>query len=178
MPGATFLVGDRVELRTVEESDLEFLQETTNHPDVRRNVGSSAPTNGYAEREWFEAMSTDDDAQFLVWVDGDRVGTVGLHDVRPGWGLAETGYFFHPDHWGNGYATEAVDLLCAYGFRERRLNKVAARTFAFNEPSSRVLENVGFQQEGTLRSEAFEGGEHVDLLYWGLLASEHRPDGK
>lgn len=172
MPGATFLVGDRVELRTVEAADLDFLRECTNHPKVRRNVGSSRPTNGYAEREWFEAMSTDDDAQFLVWADGERVGTVGLHDFRPGWGLAETGYFFHPDHWGSGHATEAVDLLCAYGFRERRLNKVAARTFAFNEASGRVLEKVGFRREGTLRNEAFEDGEYVDLLYWGLLAEE------
>lgn len=172
MPGATFLVGDRVELRTVEEADLDFLQETTNHPDVRQNVGSSTPTNAFAEREWFESMSTDDDVQLLVWADGERVGTVGLHDFRPDWGLAETGYLFHPDHWGQGYATAAVDLLCAYGFRERRLNKVAARTFAFNEGSGRVLEKVGFQREGTLRNEAFERGEYVDLLYWGLLADE------
>ncbi|MFC5970296.1 GNAT family N-acetyltransferase [Halomarina salina] len=172
MSGATFLGGDRVELRTVEADDLDFLRETTNHPDVRRNLGSSTPTNGHAEREWFERMSADDDAQFLVWADDERVGTVGLHDFRPGWGLAETGYFFHPDHWGNGYATEALELVCGYGFRERRLNKVAARTFAFNEASGRVLEKVGFSQEGTHRNEAFERGEHVDLLYWGLLVDE------
>jgi RimJ/RimL family protein N-acetyltransferase len=172
MSGALFLDGDRVELRTVEESDLQFLQETTNHPAVRRNVGSSTPTNAHGEREWFEAMSTDDDVQLLVWAAGERVGTVGLHDVRSDWGLAETGYLFHPDHWGNGYATEAVELLCRYGFRERRLNRVAARTFAFNEASGRVLEKVGFTHEGTHRDEAFEDGEHVDVLYWGLLAEE------
>ncbi|MWG33300.1 GNAT family N-acetyltransferase [Halomarina oriensis] len=173
MAGATFLVGDSVELRTVEEDDLDFLRETTNHPDVRRSVGNSAPTNAHAEREWFESMSTDDDAQFLVRADGERVGTVGLHEFRDGWGRAEAGYFFHPDHWGNGYATEAVELVCGYGFRERRLNKVAARTFAFNEASGRVLEKVGFQHEGTLREEAFEQGEYVDLEYWGLLAEEY-----
>ncbi|MFD1512174.1 GNAT family N-acetyltransferase [Halomarina rubra] len=168
--GPLFLAGDRVELRTVEEDDLDFLQECTNRPDVRQNLGSSRPTNGHAEREWFESTSTDEDAQFLVWADDERVGTVGLHRFHPDWGLAETGYFFHPDHWGNGYATEAVDLVCRYGFRERRLNKVAARTFEFNEASGRVLENVGFQREGTHRKEAFERGEHVDVLYWGLLA--------
>jgi RimJ/RimL family protein N-acetyltransferase len=35
-----------------------------------------------------------------------------------------------------------------------------------------VLEKVGFTHEGTHRDEAFEDGEHVDVLYWGLLAEE------
>nr|WP_304449469.1 GNAT family protein [Halomarina sp. PSRA2] len=173
MPGPVFRSNDRVALRTVEESDLDFLRETSNHPDVRRNVGNSAPHDALATREEFERKSTDDDtAEFLVCVEDERVGVVGLYDVRDGWGRAETGYYLHPDHWGNGYATDAVRLVCEYGFRERRLNKVAGRTFAFNEASGRVLEKVGFECEGRLRREAFERGTYVDLLYWGLLAEE------
>lgn len=54
MPGPTFLADERVELRTIEEEDLDFLQATVNDPAVRPTIGSRSPINGWQEREWYE----------------------------------------------------------------------------------------------------------------------------
>lgn len=53
-----------------------------------------------------------------------------------------------------------------YGFRERRLNKVAARTYATNAASERVLEKAGFERGATLEREAFVEGAYVDVNCW------------
>jgi RimJ/RimL family protein N-acetyltransferase len=123
------------------------------------------------EREWFESLG-EDGVQFLLRVDGDRVGTIGYRRFDERSGTAELGYFFHPDHWGNGYATEAARRMVEYGFGERRLDKVWARVLAFNDASARVLERVGFEHEGTLREQVFARGRRVDVERYGLLESE------
>ena len=78
----------------------------------------------------------------------------------------------HPDHWGHGYATDAVRCLVRYAFEERRMHKVGADVYAPNEGSRRVLEKVGFEREGVRPDHAFVDGEHVDLYEYRPLADE------
>ncbi|WP_225335893.1 GNAT family N-acetyltransferase [Halomicrobium urmianum] len=77
---------------------------------------------------------------------------------------------------GQGYATEAVDLLCEWAFLDRQLEKLLARVFDGNDASMRVLEKVGFQREGRLRRHYKVEGERVDAVLFGLLADEWREE--
>lgn len=172
MDSPVFLEGGTVTLHPVEEADAEFLQRLVNDPRVRRPIGGTEPVSLAAEREYVESIGESDDVQFLVRADGERVGTVGLHDVNATNGNGEVGYFFAPDAWGNGYATDATRTVVAYAFDERRLHKVYARAFAFNDASMRVLEKTGFEREGTHRDQVFVDGEYVDVHRYGLLADE------
>jgi RimJ/RimL family protein N-acetyltransferase len=173
MPGPVFLDGEQVRLRTVEEEDLAFLQRDINDPEVRRSLGATGPVNAEQEHEWFEGLSENDGLSLLICVEEEPVGTIGLSDVNETWGRAEVGYWVTPDAWGNGYATEATELLCGYAFDQRRLHKLVAHTYDFNAGSRRVLEKVGFTEEGIHRREAFIDGEHVDIHRYGLLADEY-----
>ena len=173
MPGPVFLESDDVELRTVEREDLEFCQQTLNDPDVRHGLALVEPLTSDDEAQWYESRVVEsDDVHLLVCDDGERVGTAGLNDVNGGSGTAELGYWIAPDYHGNGYATAAARLFVEYAFAERRLHKVYANAFAFNEGSQRVLEKVGFEREGVHREQAFIDGEHVDVYRYGLLATE------
>jgi RimJ/RimL family protein N-acetyltransferase len=173
MPGPVFLDGDEVALRTPEEEDVEFLHRNINDPRVRRPIGTATPMGASDEAEWVEGAN-DDDVSLLICVSEDPVGTIGLSDINETWGRAEVGYWLTPAAWGEGYATAATDLLVEYGFDQRRLNKVVAHAFAFNTGSRRVLEKVGFTEEGIHREEAFVNGEFVDVHRYGLLAREWR----
>lgn len=174
MPGPVFLRGETVTLRTVEEEDVPFLQETINDPDVRYGLSATEPVSEQAEREWVESISSDDadDVHLLVCVDGSAVGIVGLNDVTDRIGTAEVGYWLTPDAWGNGYTTDAVRALAEYAFEERRLHRVYAKVLAGNDGSQRVLEKAGFEREGVLRDHWFRDGRHEDVYLFGLLAGE------
>ncbi|EJN60090.1 GNAT family N-acetyltransferase [Halogranum rubrum] len=172
MPGSVFLRGEGVELRTVESDDLAFVKDQINDPDVWGTLGMSAPRNQHNEEQWLERTSEDDDrVHLLVCDDGDPVGLMGLH-VNSTWGVGELGYWVAPEAQGKGYCTAAVRLVSRYAFEERRLHKVVAEAYDHNAGSQRVLEKVGFTQEGVHREEAFVGGEYRDLLHYGLLEDE------
>jgi RimJ/RimL family protein N-acetyltransferase len=173
MPGPLFVEGDGVELRTVEEEDVAFLQEGMNHPAVRRFAGGDLPYNrARYEAERFDPLSGGEYLQLLVCDGGTRVGGVSLAPIDDRRGWANLGYWVHPDHRGEGYATEAARLVVTHGFEELRLHRVSGTVHATNEGSIRVLEKLGFVHEGTKRDDAFVDGEHVDREVYAVLREE------
>jgi ribosomal-protein-alanine N-acetyltransferase len=175
MPGAVFIDGETVSLRTIEEEDLEFLQRVVNKPEIRRAIGASGPVNGPQEEEFFEeTVSEDGSVDLLVTVDGERVGIAGLIFGEGDVTSAELGYWLAPDHHGQGYGSEAAALLVEYGFEQRACHRIQAHVFGFNDASQALLESVGFTREGTRREAHFTDGEYGDVHIYGLLAEEWR----
>lgn len=174
MPGPVFLESDTVELRTIEEEDLDFLQETINHPNVRRTIGNRSPINGEQEQEWFEerASGDGDGVELLVCRDGEAVGSVGLEPKDPTGVNVELGIFLAEEFWGEGYGTEASRLLTDFAFRERRVHRVLARVFEGNVGSARIWEKLGFRHEATHVESEFVDGEYVDVEFYAVLEDE------
>ena len=83
------------------------------------------------------------------------VGTVLLVPI-PGavGGEVEVGWHLHPDHWGNGYATEAARAAIARGLAVG-LEEVLAVVSPENAASLAVCRRLGLHSRG--RSEAYYG---------------------
>jgi RimJ/RimL family protein N-acetyltransferase len=77
--------------------------------------------------------------------DGRIVGWGGLYNdpFDLGWGV-EVGYFFHPDVWGQGYATELMAACIDLADCALQLPEVRAFARPENVGSRRVLEKAGF----------------------------------
>ncbi|TYL36837.1 GNAT family N-acetyltransferase [Natronococcus pandeyae] len=175
MPGPAFLSGDDVTLRTIETEDLEFLQREVNDPKIWRPIGRSTPLNAEQEREFFEDIVCDDDGiHLLVAADSEPVGTIGLNSINREARRAELGYWIATEHHGRGYGTEAAKLLVEHGFDQLGLHRISARVFEFNDASKRLLESVGFTEEGVHRDTEFIDGEFQDTHWYGLLEDEWR----
>lgn len=173
MPGAVFLQGENVALRTIEGENLEFLRDVINDPRVREGLTIARPVNERQEREYFEErLSSDETIDLLVCYDGDPVGYVTLHDLDQRSGHCEIGIWLDAEHHGLGYGTEASHLLTEYAFDELRMHRVLARVLADNDASRRVWQKLGFVEEGVHRDEAFTDGEYVDVHYYGVLEDE------
>ncbi|WP_330632092.1 GNAT family N-acetyltransferase [Halocatena halophila] len=172
MPGPVFLEGETVSLRTFESEDVEWSHELVNHPNVWGPLGVTEPTSLADAREWFESSDDSGAVEFVVSVDETPVGTIRMKPPDEAFGVAELAYKIHPDHWGNGYATDAIRTICGYAFETRRLEKLYAVCFDTNPGSASALETAGFTQEGRLRKHWFTEGERVDVLQYGLLATE------
>ncbi|KTG07906.1 hypothetical protein AUR64_01330 [Haloprofundus marisrubri] len=173
MPGPVFLVGDHVELRTVEREDREFIARHRNDPIFRRLLGDARPMNLSSATEYFETVVGSDDGETFVVATEDRaVGLVFFFDLDERNGVAELGYWVTAEAQGRGYATDAARALARYAFEERRLEKLTAQVVTSNTASVRVLEKLGFHEEGVLREHEFVDGQRVDLRVFGLLASE------
>ena len=175
MSRSVFIEGDNIDLRTIEEEDIEFLQEGINHPAVRQYAGVDLPYNRQRyKEEWFDPIADGEFVELLVCDGDERLGNISLApiDERRGW--ANLGYWIHPNHQGKEAATEAARLAVTHGFEELRLHRISAAIVAHNEASKRVVEKLGFVHEGTKRDDAFHDGEYVDREMYSILSEEWR----
>ena len=74
---------------------------------------------------------------------------------------------------GKGYAKEAVNLLVEYLFAGYPVERIIAFTDQENIPAQRLMQSLGFQQEGTLRRSTFRDGQWRDILIYGILRQEN-----
>ncbi|WP_439027869.1 GNAT family N-acetyltransferase [Haloarchaeobius sp. DT45] len=174
MPGALYLDGDDVTLRTVEEEDLDFVNEHINDRRVRLGMTMAHPAPMASTRHHFEEnVSNDDSVNLLICVDDDDpAGMVILFDIDDRRGKAEIGIWLAPEYHGNGYGTEAAALVVDHAFGQRRLHRVLARVLTTNDASAGIWEKLGFTHEGTLRESEFKDGEYLGMRYFGLLSDE------
>jgi RimJ/RimL family protein N-acetyltransferase len=86
----------------------------------------------------------------------------------------EIGYIFHPDHGGQGYATEAARAMLRLGFDEVGLHRIIGRIDARNTASARVLERLGMRREAHFRQNEMVKGEWTDEIVFAILEGEWR----
>lgn len=170
MPGVAYVRGDTITLRTIEQQDIDFLHEMINNPDVWQGFGAPGPRSRMEVEERFEEQNTG--TAFLICHDDEPVGRVRLVDIDKNWGNAELTCYIAPVSQGQGFATEACDLVIEYGFDYLPITKITARIFESNQASRNLAENLGFLHEGTLRRHVFHEGCELDLHVYGLLEEE------
>jgi RimJ/RimL family protein N-acetyltransferase len=77
---------------------------------------------------------------------GAFVGRAGTHrPERPDWPGVEIGWTLHPDHVGNGYATEAGARAVEYAFGAMGLDEVFSCILPENTRSAAVAKRLGFE---------------------------------
>ena len=62
--------------------------------------------------------------------------------------------------------------MVSFGFRELGLDRISSWCIADNAASARVLERLGFRQEGRLRRNEHFKGRWWDTLLYALLRDE------
>ncbi|MFC5476854.1 GNAT family N-acetyltransferase [Massilia suwonensis] len=81
----------------------------------------------------------------------------------------ELGYALGSAHWGRGYAFEALEALLGHAFSALDMNRIEADIDPRNDASARLLERLGFRQEGYMPERWFVHGEYADTAFYGLL---------
>jgi len=98
----------------------------------------------------------------------EAIGQVRLIDWSRLEQRAEVGIWLSRSYWGRGFGTEAVDLVCRFGFRSLRLHRISASVVVGNDSSERMLQKVGFRREGRLREAARVGRAWADVTVYGI----------
>ena len=74
--------------------------------------------------------------------------------------------------WGNGFATEAIRLLCRHLFSHVKLRRLTAGAMSINPAIINVFEKLGFVKEGIFRLHDRHGEEYCDHIHLGCFANE------
>lgn len=106
--------------------------------------------------------------------DGAFIGDIGIGFGVPGERQIEIGYRVHPDHQRQGYAREALAALISQLIEQHGIHRFVAVAASPNVPSIKLLQFLGFRQEGQFKQSFLCNGEWLDDDYYALLASEWR----
>ena len=165
-------------IRKWELSDAKDLAVALSNKKVQDNLRDGLPYP-YTEqdgKEFISAMLSADENEtfaFAIIVDDMVIGSIGIfRQDNIHRQTAELGYYIAEEYWGKGIMTEAVKQICEYVFANSDIIRIYAEPFAYNIASCRVLEKVGFQYEGTLRSNAVKNGKVIDMEMYSLLKAE------
>jgi [ribosomal protein S5]-alanine N-acetyltransferase len=110
---------------------------------------------------------------FAVRVDGRLAGQVTVDNiVRGALRSGHLGYWVDRGVSGRGLATLAVALVCDHAFGAAGLHRLQADIRPENLRSQRLVERLGFRQEGVLRRYLDIDGDWRDHLSYALLAED------
>lgn len=168
----------RLECSPLVDADWPFFLALQQDQQVMRFVAAHRPQE--AIREAFEA-------RLPVWSPGCEhwlclvvrdcetqtpLGVTGYIHREPD--CAEVGFLFAPHAQGKGFGLESLHAVCRYAFTAGGIRRLVATVTAGNSASKRLLEKVGFVQEGELREAFWLDGRWQNDWLFGLLHHEYR----
>jgi RimJ/RimL family protein N-acetyltransferase len=174
--------GEKVRLRMHRPDDLERMHEGATDPVTSYWLGRIPHPYPREEAARFlatrsEGMAAGTDLHWML-ADPDTdalLGTVSLMHLAEG--MAEVGYWAHPDARGRGAMAEAVRMACRHALIDvddggLGLHRLYATVAVDNTASRHVLESAGFTPVGTeRRSVLVRDGMHDGAAY-ELLADD------
>ena len=169
---------ERLFLRRLELDDAGSVFAFKSEPEAARLHGGEPNRDIDQSREWVRQYLADNELRkAITWVIVERekdevIGECCLWSIDHEQGCAELGYELRSSHWGRGLMKEALRPVLSFGFHDLGLHRVQAFTLETNGPSRKVLTDLHFQHEGTLRLKVPIGQMFVDELVYGLLREE------
>jgi UDP-4-amino-4,6-dideoxy-N-acetyl-beta-L-altrosamine N-acetyltransferase len=160
----------KLNLRPMNVDDLEQVLTWRNHPEVRRYMYTQHEIHPDEHARWFAQASKDPKRSLLVFESNTiPLGFININQISSG-GIAEWGFYVAPDApKGTGRLLGQAGLRYAFG--EIKMHKLCGQALVFNERSIRFHLSLGFQREGILQQQHFDGYKYHDVVCFGLLAS-------
>lgn len=175
-----YLSTERLILRPLQADDLPDMQRYAVRPDFWRFLPLERQTAesvaDYLAQRLLEAQ--DERARGFVFAIeprdlGHMVGTVRVKETSPQDRSGDIGYAMDSTIRGQGYMTEAVARVIAFGNEHLSLHRVWAMADVRNTASWRLLERVGMQREGRLRDHKLIRGNWCDSYLYARIFPEH-----
>jgi ribosomal-protein-alanine N-acetyltransferase len=163
-----------VNLRIMEKEDLPLVAEWMNNPSFRGQFFSPLQMSRTELEKMVLEQGPHESEFFLIEKkDGSKIGTICyFYTLHPMWKALEIGYSVIPSERGKGYCTEAAQVMVDYLFLSKQAPCIQATTHGENIASQKVLQNVGFKKEGTMRKRANIRGEWRDITLFSILREE------
>lgn len=173
-----FLIGERIYLRALDESDLTpAYREWFNDAEVcRYSSHHRFPKQDQDMRAYYEGVIKSRENLILAICDKEteeHLGNIALENIHSVNQSAEFAVVIgEKKAWGKGIGTEAARLIVAHGFNDLNLHRIWMGTLADNIGMQRIALALGFQEEGRSREEEYKDGRFNDVIRYGLLRHE------
>jgi diamine N-acetyltransferase len=180
MPNARPLIvieGERIALGPIRRDLVPLYHAWITDLSVNRFLLASASTMSLdQEYAWYEEHTKSRDlAYFTIYElpDYRPIGGVDLHAIDRVNRTAELGIMIgEKDARGRGLGTEAVRLMCDFGFNALDLHSIMLMTFGWNIAGQKAYLKAGLREIGRRREARYFIGRYWDSIYYDILRSD------
>lgn len=178
-----FLTNDRITLRAVEPEDLNIMYEMENDSYMWDISNFTVPYSRYVLRQYIESSQCDvfADKQLRLMIvrrcDCCVLGTIDITDFVPLHSRGEVGIALHRHFRGQGYAADALKLLCEYAFEFLSLKQLYAHIAVDNKDCIDLFASCGFIRVGILKEWLQIGGVYKDVVLLQYLNPKKKEKG-
>ena len=147
------LESERLLLRQITPEDLNEVYELRSNPETMKYIPRPLVTNLEEAMVHInmiqEKIENNEGINWGITVKGNNklLGIIGHYRIKWEHFRSEIGYMLLPEAQGKGIATEAIQLMINYGFKEMNMHSLEAVIDPKNNGSARVLEKNNFVKE-------------------------------
>lgn len=166
------------ELQNIDEKYYEEIFQWRSDPyAILHNPFAPCDLNMFSQKlkEYSSELKNVYDGKNRKWIilnDKIVLSVLGITDINPMMKTAEIGYQVNPEMRNMGIGTKAVYTLVKTIFTKTDIRKLTAIISHNNIPSRKIVEKIGFKQEGLLRKHFIIQGQEVDEVYYGIFRDD------
>lgn len=172
------LESERLLYRAYNKEDAEVLFKMRSHKAVSKYMDTVIPKTSEDTLKRIEGYhKAFEESKGITWAiiekqSNNHIGDFGIWGIDKKNSRGEIGYILHPDFWGKGYMTEAMNTIIRFGFNTMNLHSYEANVNIENENSKALLLKFGFKLEAYFRESFYYDGQFLDSEIYCLLKSD------
>ncbi|HEX7555616.1 MAG TPA: GNAT family protein [Leptolinea sp.] len=167
----------RLILRPLDSRDITAFSAYRSDPHIARYQGWGTPFTEEQAEDFIEQMKAVTPGEIGQWLqlgmelksDGTLIGDVAFQIIKDSHRQAEIGMTLAAAYQNRGYGVEAVTELVCYLFEDLELHRVIANCDPENLPAHRLLEKVGFRNEGCFVESLWYKGYWASEVWFAML---------
>ena len=158
-------------VRQLEANDLKMILNWRNNPSVRQFMYSQHEISPEEHLAWFESATLNPLRHLLIYQENDQpLGYINI-TMHASEKVADWGFYLCPEA-PKSTGSRLGKTALKYAFTTLSLHKVCGEALDYNKRSIKFHLNQGFQQEGILRDQYFNGDEFHSVVCFGFLKKE------
>lgn len=168
---------ERLLLRQFVEGDLESVYKGLSDPEIIKYYGVSYQTleGTKKQMQFFEDLEKEGTGIWWAVCSADNntfYGAGGLNSLSKEHKKAEIGFWLLTDFWGKGIMTEAIPLICNYGFDNLELHRIEGLVETENINCRKAMKKLDFIHEGTMNECEIKNGKFISLEIYAKLKNK------
>ncbi len=173
------LKGKHIKLRALEPQDADLLFNWENDYELWRVSDTFKPFSKNIIKTYIDNESLDifQTKQIRLMVDlintEQTIGMIDMFDYDPFHNRAGIGIMIHKNFRTNGFASDALNILCNYAFKHLNIHQLYCSISKNNTPSLKLFEKLNFIKIGTKKDWVFNGKNYEDVFVFQKINPEH-----
>lgn len=177
-----YLCTERLSLRPVSPEDVDYIHELHSLEETDRFNTLGIPKDKEETRliceNWIAENAKEKNSRFIFAIElrdsRQFMGLTGINLGKEKYRNAEVWFKFHHHFWNNGYATETLKQLIAFGFDTLNLHRIEAGCATENTGSVKVMEKAGMIREAHTRQLLPLASGWADNYGYAILSTDKR----